>query len=225
MGSTRPARLALVLMVVLTFVTGVVDAVGFLGLDRVFTGNMTGNIVILGMGAAGADELPVLGPSVALVAFAAGALTAGLLLRASPAGWSGRVTALLGAQTGILAALTLALALVDEHPGSLAQLAIAAGTAAPMGSQAAVARRVGVAEMTTVVVTSTLTMLASESFPRGGRAALFNRRMAAILAIFLGAVVGALLLHAHLALPMALAAAASGAVTLIGHTRLRGRTL
>ncbi|MEE6165227.1 MULTISPECIES: YoaK family protein [unclassified Mycolicibacterium] len=50
----------------LTFVTGIVDAVGYLGLDRVFTGNMTGNIVILGMGVAGADELPVLGPAPSL---------------------------------------------------------------------------------------------------------------------------------------------------------------
>lgn len=66
-------RLALVAMLILTFVTGVVDAVGFLGLDRVFTGNMTGNIVILGMGVAGADELPVFGPAVALVGFTAGA--------------------------------------------------------------------------------------------------------------------------------------------------------
>ncbi|WP_234313802.1 YoaK family protein [Streptomyces sp. NBRC 109706] len=225
MSSTRPARLALLLMVVLTFVTGVVDAVGFLGLDRVFTGNMTGNIVILGMGLAGADALPVLGPSVALVAFAAGASAAGLLLRASPAGWSDRVTVLLAAGTAMLAALTLALLLLDEHPGTLAQLAVAAGTAAPMGSQAAVARKVGVAEMTTVVVTSTLTTLASESFPRGGRAALVNRRTAAILAIFLGAVAGALLLRLHLAVPMGLAAAATGTVAFLGHTRLRGQAL
>ena len=41
-------------MVALTFVTGLLDAVGYLGLDRVFTGNMTGNVVILGMGLAGA---------------------------------------------------------------------------------------------------------------------------------------------------------------------------
>ena len=69
-------RLALVATMSLTFVTGVVDAVGFLALDRVFTGNMTGNIVILGMGVAGADELPVLGPAVALVAFTAAAWVA-----------------------------------------------------------------------------------------------------------------------------------------------------
>jgi uncharacterized membrane protein YoaK (UPF0700 family) len=38
----------LVLMMVLTFTTGIIDAVGYLGLDRVFTANMTGNVVILG---------------------------------------------------------------------------------------------------------------------------------------------------------------------------------
>ncbi|MDT0264824.1 YoaK family protein [Streptomyces sp. DSM 44915] len=214
-------RLALLLTVVLTFVTGVVDAVGFLGLDRVFTGNMTGNIVILGMGAAGADELPVLGPALALVAFAGGALVAGLALRGRPTGWSGPVIVLLAAQSGLLAGLTLALAVLGEEPDPLAQLLIAAGTAAAMGGQAAVARRIGVAEMTTVVVTSTLTTLASESLPKGGLGSIANRRTAAILAIFVGALAGALLLKAHLAVPMGLAAVLSGAVTLLGHYRLR----
>lgn len=62
-----PARLHVGLMQTLTFATGITDAVGFLGLDRVFTGNMTGNVVILGMGLAGADELPVLGPALAVL--------------------------------------------------------------------------------------------------------------------------------------------------------------
>lgn len=37
----------LALMLALTFATGIIDAVGYLGLDRVFTGNMTGNVVVL----------------------------------------------------------------------------------------------------------------------------------------------------------------------------------
>ena len=37
-------RMHLALMLILTFSTGIVDAVGYLGLDRVFTGNMTGNL-------------------------------------------------------------------------------------------------------------------------------------------------------------------------------------
>lgn len=66
-------RLHAVLMIALTFTTGINDAVGYLGLDKVFTGNMTGNVVILGMGVAGGDGLPVLGPALALAGFMAGA--------------------------------------------------------------------------------------------------------------------------------------------------------
>ncbi|SOD58957.1 Uncharacterized membrane protein YoaK, UPF0700 family [Streptomyces zhaozhouensis] len=221
--SGEAERLALALTWVLTFVTGVVDAVGFLGLDRVFTGNMTGNIVILGMGAAGADALPVLGPALALLAFAGGALAAGVALRGAPSGWGTRVTALLGAQTVVLGALAVGLALAGGEPDGPARPAVAAATAAAMGCQAAVARRVGVAGMTTVVVTSTLTGWAAESLPRGGRGAFANRGTAAILAIFLGAVAGAVLLRAtELAVPMGLAAALCGLVALVGHRRVRG---
>jgi Protein of unknown function (DUF1275) len=38
----------------LTLVTGLVDAACYLGLGRVFTANMTGNVVLLAFGAAGA---------------------------------------------------------------------------------------------------------------------------------------------------------------------------
>ena len=73
------ARIHLGLMLALTFSTGVIDAVGYLGLDKVFTGNMTGNVVILGMALTGAEGLPVAGPAVALVSFMAGAAVGFLL--------------------------------------------------------------------------------------------------------------------------------------------------
>src|SRR5699024_1866725 len=62
-------RLDLAMLLLLTFSTGMVDAIGYLGFDKVFTGNMTGNVVILGMGLAGADGVPVLRPALALVFF------------------------------------------------------------------------------------------------------------------------------------------------------------
>jgi uncharacterized membrane protein YoaK (UPF0700 family) len=215
----RRSEATLTLMVLLTFVTGVVDAVGYLGLDRVFTGNMTGNIVILGMGLAGADELPILGPVVALAAFALGAFSTGMFLRRSPKGWTSRVTAVLVAASVALAGTAVALVFVQarhhHHVGF--QVSVAAITAAVMGAQATAARKVAVADMTTVVVTSTLTQLASESFVAGGVGAVLNRRLVAIVAIFLGAVAGALLLHFHIAIPIGLASAISFAVAIIGH--------
>ncbi|WP_256895639.1 YoaK family protein [Rhodococcus sp. 1163] len=208
------------LMLALTFVTGVVDAVGFLGLDRVFTGNMTGNIVILGMGIAGADELPVLGPGVALVAFAAGAFLSGLLLRNTAPGWQPRTTTLLGIGGVVLAVLVGVFLVLGEDPAPNVKVVIAACIATVMGEQAAVARRLAIKDMTTVVVTSTLTSLAGETFVVGGWRAVWNRRFGAIVIIFLGAVVGALLLRVHIAVPLSIAAVLTLAVAALGHRHL-----
>lgn len=89
-----------------------------------------------------------------------------------------------------------------------------------MGVQAAVARSLAVADVTTVVVTSTLTSLASESLVNGGVKGVWNRRFAAIAVIFAGALVGALLLNLGLAAPLLLSAALTYVVVLLGHRLL-----
>ncbi|CAN5474238.1 hypothetical protein BH09ACT7_BH09ACT7_54570 [soil metagenome] len=217
-------------MIVLTFVTGIVDAVGYLGLDRVFTGNMTGNIVILGMGIAGADSLPVLGPAVALVAFTAGAFGAGFALRRRhsaplPARWHDGITVLLALGAVVLLALTVVALVVGDRPTAMVQVVMAAATAAVMGQQAVVARALAVTDMTTVVVTSTLASLAGETWVRGTPGSVVNRRAGAIAVIFIGAATGALLVRIHLAVPFGLAAAATVVVVVLGHLRLHeGRT-
>lgn len=227
--TTRTHQIALAATIILTFVTGIVDAVGFLALDRVFTGNMTGNIVILGMGVAGADDLPVLGPAIALAAFTAAAFAAGLVLRkpraANPPGWHDRVTVLLALGAIALTALTVAAVWVGDQPAPAVAIVMAAVTAAVMGSQAVVARTVAVADMTTVVVTSTLASLAGETWTRGGKGVLFNRRLGAIVVIFAGALVGALLLKLHIAVPFGLAAVLTAVVAWLGHLRLSPRAL
>lgn len=81
---TRGDDMAAPLMLALTFATGVADAVGYLSLERVFVGNMTGNIVILGMGLAGAADLPVLSPTLALVGFMTGAAVCGWITHSAP---------------------------------------------------------------------------------------------------------------------------------------------
>ena len=224
---SRPdsARLALAATIVLTFVTGVVDAVGFLGLDRVFTGNMTGNIVILGMGIAGADELPVLGPAVALAAFTP-VRSPPEWSCASGAGCRTRVARpdhdLLtsGAVLGRLDRRSRVVATVPAR----AQVRMAAATAAVMGQQAVVARTVAVKDMTTVVVTSTLASLAGETWVRGGRGAVVNRRVRRDRCRSSSArLSGALLLRIHMAIPFALATACTFVVVILGHVILHER--
>src|SRR5256885_7491834 len=68
-------------LLALTFTTGLVDAVSYLGLGRVFTANMTGNVVLLEFGIAGAAGLPVVAPVVSLVFFLVGAGIGGLLVK------------------------------------------------------------------------------------------------------------------------------------------------
>ena len=204
-------------MMALTMVTGMLDAVGYLGLDRIFTGNMTGNIVILGLGVAGEDGLPIVGPLVALFAFVLGAALAGLTLRSAAPGWNIRVTAIFAAGTSTLVVAGVVLLVVDVQGTSPLGIAIASIIAVDMGAQALAARFLAVKDMTTVVVTSTITSLAGESFVAPGPGRLFNRRLWAIVVLFVGAVIGALLMQVHIALPVLIAAVLTGTIAAVGH--------
>jgi uncharacterized membrane protein YoaK (UPF0700 family) len=215
----RPVRrrvTPLGLMLALTFATGVVDAVGYLRLDQVFAGNMTGNVVILGMAATGGTGLPVLGPAVALVFFLVGAAASGRVLRTAAPGWSRRCTGLLGGVGLVLAATALGLAVIGAGtPGARASMA--SSLALAMGVQAATARHLAVKDVTTVVVTSTLTGLAADSRLGAARRQGAARRAGAVALIIAGAVTGAALCRVHEGLAVVAAALVALAVSGLGH--------
>lgn len=213
----RRIDVAAVCMLALTFSTGVADAAGYLALDQVFTGNMTGNVVILGMAIGQADDLPVAGPSLALVAFLAGAAIGGRVLRTAATGWTGRVTALLVVVAGIMAVCVVVDLAWPVRSTSPAGLMIAGMLACALGIQAATARRVAVVDVTTVVVTSTLTSWASESRLAGGRGQAWPRRFLAVAVLILGALVGALLLRLGLAACIALSVLVVVIAAVVGH--------
>src|SRR6267143_1311565 len=77
MRSTSPDGPLPVLLLVLTGVTGLVDAVSYLKLGHVFVANMTGNVVFLGFAVADADDFAIPASLVAIAAFLAGALAGG----------------------------------------------------------------------------------------------------------------------------------------------------
>jgi uncharacterized membrane protein YoaK (UPF0700 family) len=210
-------RLHLWLMLLLTFGTGVVDAVGYLGLDRVFTGNMTGNVVILGMALTGADGLPILGPALALGTFMLGAAIGGRSLRNKGKGWTGSGAVLLTVVGVLLAVLaTILLTAGDDLPKHIA-IPVTGGLGLVMGMQAATARKIAVTDVTTVVVTSTITGFAADSWLGGNHKKTWFRRFAAIVLIGSGAAVGALLLMVHIGLGVALSALITLVVALVGH--------
>lgn len=218
-------RLHLALMLALSFSTGIVDAIGYLGLDRVFTANMTGNVVILAMGLTGAGHLPVVGPLLALAAFVLGAMVAGRVLRGVPKGWTSRDSALLAVVAALLVVAVVPTVVVPATPYPLSiGLPVTALLGVAMGMQAGTARHVGVADVTTVVVTSTLVGLAFDSRLGRSTGQQWVRRFAAISLIALGALVGALLLAVRFWVGLSAATLVLVVVALLGHQAQR-RTL
>ncbi|MFI2261342.1 YoaK family protein [Streptomyces tubercidicus] len=193
------------LMLTLTVVTGLVDAVSYLGLGHVFVANMTGNVVFLGFALAGAPNLSAVASVVALAAFLLGALAGGRL-GTRFATHRGHLLRTATAAQSVLVAVTVAVtAVTDGRVTTGVQYTLIVCLGLGMGLQNAVARRLGVPDLTTTVLTLTLTGLAADSTPAGGAAPRPGRRILSVLAMLLGALVGAaLLLHGHLVLTLGL---------------------
>jgi uncharacterized membrane protein YoaK (UPF0700 family) len=194
-------------LLALTFSTGTVDAVSYLGLGHVFTANMTGNVVLLGFGIAHAGGLPVVSPIVSTAAFAIGAGFGGMLSRRLSERHSTHVATALAFEAALLAAATVLVGVAHIHPGSAAADGTIALMAGAMGIRNATVRRLAVPDLTTTVLTMTLTGLAADSTIAGGSGKGTLRRTSAILAMLVGAIAGALMLRTGLTLPLAVAAA------------------
>jgi uncharacterized membrane protein YoaK (UPF0700 family) len=222
-GAARRVEPLLLTLSLLTLVTGLVDAACYLGLGRVFTANMTGNVVLLAFGATGAQGLPVLAPTVSLGVFLVGAAAGGRLASrlVGPAGvevpalvrrrWV--MIALLG-ELGLVAVAAVVAVGLPVGGGGARRYVVIGLLAAGLGLQNATVRRLAVADVTTTVLTLTLTGLAADSWLAGGRSPRAGRRVAAVGLMAAGALVGALLLRVD-ALPV-LAAALLVALAAVG---------
>ncbi|MFJ8105653.1 YoaK family protein [Streptomyces sp. NPDC096132] len=212
----RGVRLSLVLLA-LTVVSGLIDAISYLGLGHVFTANMTGNVVILGFAAAGAPGFSVRHTATSLAFFLAGAATGGRVVRGTGRGSRRTWTRITLACEAVLLTAASAVAFVTSEDGRLRVYVVIALTAFAMGLRNATVQKLAVPALsTTTVVTMTLTGLASDSHLGGGTGQRSRRRAAAVTAMFAGAVLGAALaLHHGIAAPLLLAAAVSGVLALL----------
>ena len=194
------------LLLVLTIVTGIVDAVSYLKLGHVFVANMTGNVVFLGFAAGGASDFSVFAVLAAIVSFLAGALAGGRL-GAGTGQHRGRFVALASSVQLTLVGIALAVSLMDANLNTaISTYALIVPLGAAMGLQNAAARRLGVPDLTTTVLTLTLTGLAADSKIAGGNNPNTGRRLLAAAAMLVGAAVGALLIF-HVGIGAALALA------------------
>ncbi len=206
------------MMVALTFVTGVVDAASYLKLGHVFVANMTGNVVFLGFALAGASGLSSVTSLVALASFLAGALAGGWLIARIPAHRGHLLRVASGLQAGLIAIAMIVALLASEPLSSGVRYALLVPLALAMGVQNASAQHLAIPELTTTVLTRTLTGIASESGAVGGPGSKLGRRSIAVAAMLLGALTGGLLaLHVSVASALAVAFAIVVAVGLAVH--------
>jgi uncharacterized membrane protein YoaK (UPF0700 family) len=225
------------LLLILTLVTGIVDAVSILALGRVFVANMTGNVVFAGFAITGAPGFSLGASLFALAGFLVGANLGGrmttrvghdhaLHLRvATVSEFVLLAAALIVAAVSGGAAVshgTLHLAGTPAFGAGITD-AVAAILAIAMGIQNSVARALAVPDLTTTVLTMTLTGIGHD--PRSGRRgqATLSRRILVVACMLAGGVAGAeLVLNVGTVVPLALATglvaiAAAGAAVAVRH--------
>ncbi|SRR6266851_1381577 len=194
----------------MTAVTGLVDAVSFLSLGHVFTANMTGNVVFLAFAIAGVPELSIARSSCALGAFLVGALVGGRTMADRDADSHLRWTLL--AFVLELALLSIATVVSIGYRGpeiSTTQLyVLIVLTGLAMGIRNATVRKLAVPDLTTTVLTLTVTGLAADSSLAGGGNPRWQRRTGSVIAMFVGAGLGAVLIRNSLALTLGVSVAA-----------------
>jgi uncharacterized membrane protein YoaK (UPF0700 family) len=180
------------ILLALTVVTGLVDAFSYLALGHVFVANMTGNVVFLAFALVGAPGFSLLASASALGAFSAGALVGGRLA-VTIARHRGRLIFLVSVLETLLVATAVVVVGLAHDPGAGApRYVLIILLSLSMGAQNAVVRRLGVPDLTTTVLTLTITGISADSRLAGGGGSKGGRRLLSAASMVIGALVGAL---------------------------------
>jgi len=171
--------------------TGTIDAVSYLALDRVFTGNMTGNVLFIGFALVGVAGIPLLNNVIALLGFICGSVISGRIIgHVYPKGLPAASAWTLAVGAAIAVALAGIWLAVSELPG-WALLVVTFVLANVMGAQVSAVKPIGNSDVTTIVVTNTVANLARDSRLGGGSGQRWLPRLLAVVAMGVGAAIGA----------------------------------
>lgn len=99
----------------LTVIAGILDATTILRLGHVFVSTITGNIVFLGLAAAGAKGFEVITPAVAIGGFLVGVLVGGRACRAARSHRGRALRNVLGVKVALATVVLLTVTLTDER--------------------------------------------------------------------------------------------------------------
>jgi uncharacterized membrane protein YoaK (UPF0700 family) len=184
-------RLTVTALLLLTFATGLVDAVSVLVLGHVFVANMTGNIIFLGFWFVRGSGVDLTAAILAFVGFLAGTVIGGRLARHLGAQGRRWLTTSLGIEVVMLVALSIlaGTGVLSYHAET--KLILIVGLAITFGVQHSTARQFGIQELSTTVLTSTVVGIGVDSRLAGGTGEREKLRFSVIFAMCAGAIVGA----------------------------------
>ena len=208
-------RLTVVSLLLLTFATGIVDAVSVLVLGHVFVANMTGNVIFLGFWFVPHSGVDLTAAIVAFVSFLAGTVLGGRLARHIDSEVRLWLTVALGVEVLVLLTLSIlaGTGVLNYHDNT--KLILIAGLALTFGSQNATARQFGIQELSTTVLTSTIVGLGFDSRLAGGTGHREKLRYSVVVTMCAGALVGASMTRFTVAPVIALAAVVVAVATAI----------
>jgi uncharacterized membrane protein YoaK (UPF0700 family) len=185
----QPATVRDLLLVGLTFASGAADAIAFLGLDKVFSAFMTGNLVFFGLAVAGAKQPDLLRVTPALAGFAVGVYVGVRVVKPSKGTgvWPRRVTIALALGALAQAAFLVGWLVSSGRPSSPAGDLLVGLSALAFGIQSGAIMSLDVKGIFTTAATATVIMLMSDE-AGWSQSASERRRLAAVL---VGLVAGA----------------------------------
>lgn len=194
----KPAALRDLLLIGLTFASGAVDAIAFLGLSKIFSAFMTGNLVFLGLALAGAKGIDLVRVAAALAAFAVGVFLAIRIVRPTNGStiWPRRVTIALGVSMLAQAAFLGGWLVTSGRPSTSAGDLLIALSALALGMQSGAVMSLDVKGVFTTAATATLIMLVSEE-AGWSQSQRERRRLAGVLVALVAGATAAGFLLAH----------------------------
>lgn len=186
-------RLTVVALLLLTFATGLIDAISVLVLGHVFVANMTGNVIFLGFWFVPHSGVDLTAALLAFVGFLVGTVVGGRFARHLDHDTRRWLTVSLGAEAVVLLLLSIlaGAGVLDYHDNR--KLILIVALAVTFGVQNATARQFGIQELSTTVLTSTIVGIGVDSRLAGGSGAREKLRYSVVLTMCAGAAVGATL--------------------------------
>jgi uncharacterized membrane protein YoaK (UPF0700 family) len=194
-------------LMILTGLSGFIDAATYLGIGRFFLGKMTGNVEHIGWAVARVPGFLVTEAVAALAAFLVGAVAAGRLSRLLQHRRQRWMAAALVVEAGLLLIALIGVVAARSDSPTSSKVWLIELLALAMGFRNGTTRKLAEPDMTTTLITGNLADIGADCALAGGNSPRLRRRLGSVVSMLGGAAIGGFLYAHHgLIAPLALAA-------------------